>query len=133
MTSRLKLLASAVGLVGVATMAPAHAQTKPAPTAAAAAPGAAQFRMRCQSCHSVTPGAAAALGPNLAGVVGRKAAATTFRYSDALKRSGLTWTRPNLDRYIAAPTQVVPGTRMVIKVTNPTERAAIIDFLAARR
>lgn len=91
--------------------------------------GAAIFRMRCGSCHTVVPGARAVLGPNLSGVVGRKAAATTFNYSPALKASGLTWTRANLDRFITAPARMVPGTRMVIAVSDAAQRAALLNFL----
>lgn len=90
------------------------------------------YRQRCQSCHG-TAERPSPLGPNLTGVVGRKAAATAFNYSPALKKSGLTWTRPNLDRFLSAPTRAVPGTRMVISLTNPAQRTALIDYLAGRR
>lgn len=92
--------------------------------------GATIFRMRCASCHTVTPGGRAVLGPNLSGVTGRKAAATTFNYSPALKASGLTWTRANLDRFLAGPARMVPGTRMVIAITDPAQRAALLNYLA---
>ena len=124
MTPKTTLLASGAALMA---LAPAQAPAAPAPD------GAALFRMRCQSCHSVSPGPVSVLAPNLAGVVGRRAASTPFRYSDALKKSGLTWTRANIDRYLSGPMQMVPGTRMVIKVSNPAERAAIIEFLARTR
>jgi cytochrome c len=67
----------------------------------------------------------------LRGVVGRKAAAvTSFNYSTAMKQSNITWTQANLDRYLAAPTKIVPGTRMVIAVSDATQRAAIIKYLS---
>lgn len=124
---------SVAALVGLTALVPQLALAAPAPTAAAAADGGALFRMRCQSCHSVIPGATSPLAPNLADVVGRRAAATAFRYSDALKQSGVTWSRANLDRYLSGPMQMIPGTRMVIKVSNPAERAAIIAYLAGPR
>ena len=65
----------------------------------------------------------------MSGVAGRKAAATTFNYSPALRASGLTWTRANLDRYITAPSRMVPGTRMVIAVSDAAQRAALLNFL----
>ena len=100
-------------------------------TSAVAAPdGGTLFKQRCGSCHS---GPTSPIAPNLAGVVGRKAASTGFHYSPALKASGLTWTRPNLDRFLSGPQQMVPGTRMVIRVTDPAERAAIITYLAGKR
>lgn len=91
--------------------------------------GGQAFRQRCQACHSATVAKTSPLGPNLAGVVGRKAAASPFAYSPALKASKLTWTKASLDKYLAAPTKMVPGTRMVVSVPDPAQRAALIDFL----
>ena len=121
----MKFALAAPSLLVVATLLAAEA-----PAVAPAPDGGTLFRQRCQSCHSVTPGQASTLAPNLAGVVGRKAAATGFNYSPALKASKLTWNRANLDQYLTAPTRMVPGTRMVIPVADPQQRAAIIDFLA---
>jgi cytochrome c len=91
--------------------------------------GATLFRQRCQSCHSVDPAKTTPLGPNLSGVVGRKAASTKFNYSPALKQSNVTWNRANLDRFLTGPGRMVPGTRMVVVVSDPTQRAAILDYL----
>jgi len=95
--------------------------------------GETLFKQRCQSCHSVTAARPATLGPSLRGVVDRKAASTAFRYSEALKNSGLTWNRANLDRYLAAPSKMIPGTRMTVSLTDPRQRAAIIGFLEGVR
>jgi cytochrome c len=101
-----------------------------AASAQAAPDGGALFRQRCQACHSVTPGQPAAIAPNLSGVVGRKAASTAFNYSPALKASKLVWSKDVLGKFLSGPQQLVPGTRMVILLTDPAERAAVIDFLA---
>lgn len=117
------LLPSALLMLG----APVAAQAQASPD------GAILFRQRCASCHVASPNAATRLGPDLAGVVGRKAAsAPRFNYSPALRNANITWTRANLDRYLAAPTRMVPGSRMVMSVPNPAQRAAILDFLARR-
>ncbi len=119
---------AAAPLLALALPSPAPAQS------AAAAPNGEQlFKQRCQACHQVAAGRPATAGPNLAGVVGRKAASTTFNYSPALKGSKLVWTGANLDRYLTAPTRMVPGTRMVINVANPAQRAAIIQYLSHAR
>ena len=105
----------------------------PATGAAQAVPsGEALFKQRCQACHTVVAGKTAPVGPNLYGVVNRKAAAspTPFNYSPALKKSGLTWNRVSLDKYLTAPTKLVPGTRMVIALPDASQRRAVIDFLA---
>jgi cytochrome c len=107
------------------------------PQTAFAAPdkpkGDAVFRQRCQVCHSVDAKKPSSLGPTLAGVVGRKAGSLPFSYSLAMKQSAVTWTRPNLDRYLSAPGKMIPGTRMVISVSNAADRAAVIEFLSKTR
>lgn len=92
--------------------------------------GQAIFRQRCQSCHTVERNRSVTVGPNLAGVVGRKAASTTFKYSPALRGANLVWTRANLDRYLQGPTKMVPGTRMAVALTDAVQRAALIAYLA---
>ena len=114
------ILAPATALLGLAATLPAQ----PRPD------GRALFQQRCASCHATAPGARSVLAPNLAGVVGRKAGSTTFNYSPALKASKLTWTRANLDRFLSGPGQMVPGTRMVIAVSDAQQRAAILGYLA---
>ena len=90
--------------------------------------GDAVFRQRCQSCHAAGS-APSPLGPSLTGVIGRKAGATDFRYSAALKAAGITWTRDSLDKYLAGPTKMVPGTRMVVSVADAGQRAELIKYL----
>ncbi len=102
------------------------------PAAGPAPNGEALFRQRCASCHNMTPGARAVLAPSLIGVANRKAGATQFNYSAALKASNVTWNQANLDRYIAAPGRMVPGTRMVISVSDPAQRSAIIRYIVSR-
>lgn len=108
-----------------------------APPPASGAPGTpsgeALFRQRCVACHSVDPGKQTPLGPNLRGVAGRKAGSAAFNYSPQMKQSGLTWTAAELDRFLAAPTRMVPGSRMPIGVPNPAERAALVGYLTAAR
>jgi len=84
----------------------------------------------CAVCHTQTAGARA-FGPNLSGVVGRAAASVAgFPYSDALKKSGLTWTEDNLKRWIAEPSQVVPNTLMPhVSIGDPAERLYVIEYL----
>ncbi|MYM65809.1 c-type cytochrome [Pseudoduganella sp. FT55W] len=74
--------------------------------------GAFLFR-RCASCHAVGPYASAGYGPQLNGIIGRRAASTKdYKYSEAMKKSGLTWDEKTLAAYLRAPHDVVPGTSM---------------------
>jgi glucose/arabinose dehydrogenase len=63
-------------------------------------------------------------------VVGRKAGSAQFGYSKALRASGLTWDAATLDRFLASPPKLVPGTSMVVAIPDPTERKAVVDYLA---
>jgi cytochrome c len=85
---------------------------------------------QCTACHAYKPGAVGVAAPNLYGVVGRKAASTQFSYSAALKASKLTWDKATLNTFLKAPGKLVPGTRMVIAVTNDTQRENLIAYLA---
>lgn len=93
--------------------------------------GAHVFRSQCSICHSIQPGRNV-VGPSLFDVVGRHSGRVPgFRYSQANLASGLTWDSATLDRYLAAPRQVVPGTRMTYPgLKDARQRADLIAFLA---
>jgi cytochrome c len=123
MNRKFFLVAPAAALLAMASTVPA---------AGAGPDGALLFQQRCAACHTVTPGARTTLAPNLAGLLNRKAASTAFNYSPALKASNLTWTRANLERFLQGPGQMVPGTRMVISISDPAQRAAVLNYVTTR-
>jgi cytochrome c len=86
---------------------------------------------RCAACHTNIKGVPDGIGPNLFGVVGRKAASKPdFSYSTALKNSHIVWTREKLDAWIANPPKTVPGTRMAFAgISDPRQRADLIAYL----
>ena len=87
------------------------------------------FRQQCALCHSAEPGDnGGAQGPLLHGIFGRDAAATDFSYTQAMAGSGLIWNADTLDRFLAAPTQVIPGSSMVIPVTDADTRDNVIAY-----
>jgi len=93
--------------------------------------GAATFKVKCQLCHVVAPGAKATMAPNLSGVIGRKAGSTEFAmYSPQLKAYGKAWTPALIEKWLAGPTQLVPGARMAINVPDAKERGDIVAYLA---
>ena len=74
--------------------------------------GAQLFKI-CMSCHRIGPGATNLIGPELNGVVGRKAGIVEgYSYSNANKTSGITWDEATLTLYLRSPKGVVPGTFM---------------------
>lgn len=99
-------------LASLALTLPAHAQD----AAGDAAKGEKEF-LKCKACHSITkPDGTAVVkggktGPDLYGVVGRKAgAAEGFKYSDALMKLGGTgevWNEADLASYITDPNKYV--------------------------
>lgn len=95
------------------------------------ASGKAAFAM-CSACHTAASDAASVSGPNLYGVVGRKAALLEdYGYSQAMAASGITWSEAELDEFLRDPQGAVPGTAMAAgAVTDPDRRAAIIAYLA---
>jgi cytochrome c len=87
--------------------------------------------LRCASCHDATPAPSAKIGPDLYGVVGRKAASLPgFAYSAALKSQDFVWDADHLDRWIENPNAVAPGTIMAFAgIAAAADRQAIIEYL----
>ncbi len=85
---------------------------------------------KCAVCHSPEAGVTR-VGPSLFGVIGRKSATLPgFNYSTAMKEYDVTWSADTLNTYLAAPMQVVKGTKMTFPgIKDETERANIIAYL----
>lgn len=94
--------------------------------------GAQAFR-QCMACHSVKPGEHLT-GPSLAHVWNEEAGTVEgfMRYTDALKRSGITWNETTLDKWLANPAQLVPGTSMTFPGMKQRQaREDVIAYLKA--
>lgn len=85
---------------------------------------------QCAACHSLQSGKHG-IGPSLVGIYGTKAGDIPgYSFSAALKASGLTWDDATLDRWLEAPMQTVPGTKMTYGgLKDPAKRAELIAFL----
>ena len=94
-----------------------------------AARGEAKFQ-DCAACHKLEAGANN-LGPSLHGIFERKAGELAdFRYSPAIKRSGIAWTPEALEKFIADPQALVPGNRMPYAgMAGAADRADLIAYL----
>lgn len=98
--------------------------------AGSATTGAIVFN-RCAICHDNHKNGITKIGPNLFGVVGRKAGTSPgFFYSGAMKSAGFAWTDAKLDAYITSPQLVVPGNKMAFAgISNAGQRADLIAYL----
>jgi len=84
----------------------------------------------CAACHSIERGVNG-VGPTLYGIFGRKAGGLDdYRYSPALKRSGIIWTEGTLDTFIADSQATVPANRMPYAgMPNAADRGDLIAYL----
>ena len=91
--------------------------------------GKTEFK-KCALCHTTEPGKNK-IGPSLFGVVGRKSASLdNFAYSDAMKKFDHVWDDETLDKYLADPRALVPGTRMIFTgIKDEKERQDVIAYL----
>lgn len=88
----------------------------------------------CTGCHSVDGDGRSAAGPNLYGVIGRKAGSLEgYSFSDAFIASDITWDEASMDAFLADPQSAVPGNEMLAgAVPDAENRKAIIAYLAAQ-
>jgi cytochrome c len=100
------------------------------PAAAADVQHGKQLFQACAACHG-QDGKGGTLGPDLTGVVGRKAAALdNFRYSNAMQHSNIVWDENNLRAYVADPQAKVKGNRMPFSgVRNPKDADDVVGYL----
>lgn len=89
------------------------------------------FNQQCKACHTLDKDGARSVGPNLHGLIGRKAGSTEgFSSSDAMKASGIVWDDKTLAEYLKDPKGRVPGTKMVYAgLKQEAQQADLVAFL----
>ena len=130
-------------LLGLALPALALACAEPEPTRQAGTPAASSDQLalgerlshRCLACHAIEAGRNTPAAPTLFHVVGRPVAAEAgYNYSPALHALAgqyPRWTPELLDRFLADPATLAPGTEMGFPgLDDPAERRAVIAWLA---
>ncbi len=109
----LLVFALAVGLTG--------------PVSAASSDGERLFK-KCKACHSLEEGKNK-IGPSLYGVFGRAAGTVEgYKYSKALRNSGIVWTEETLDIWFQGPSKLVKGTKMRMRMRKERDRQALIQY-----
>ena len=120
----MRSLAAAGAIAGLTTATAVALAAQPAPNR-----GAQVYRRVCFSCHALEPGRNTPAGPTLHRLAGRPIAASRgFNYSPALRRFAARerrWTRVLLERFLADPEALVPGSEMSLPALSPEDRRAV--------
>jgi cytochrome c len=87
--------------------------------------------LRCAACHDISATPSQKLGPNLKGVVGRPSGSLPdYHYSAAMQQAHLVWDAATLDRWLASPNALVPGTAMAFAgLPSEADRQSVIAYL----
>jgi cytochrome c len=93
--------------------------------------GKVAFNTSCRTCHTMVEGDNR-LGPNLHGIIGRKAGSEEYAYSPAMASSSLVWDAESLDRFIRDPQTVIPGNNMKPYggISDAATREKIVAYLS---
>ncbi|WP_442920697.1 c-type cytochrome [Massilia sp. DD77] len=87
---------------------------------------------RCANCHQVGPGARNVFGPELNGILGRRAGSLPdYEYSPALRQAGFAWDEAKLAAFLRDPDAVVPGNAM--RFWGLSSERQVADLLAYLR
>jgi cytochrome c len=104
--------------------------------AADIAKGQAAFVRQCAICHTIDKGGENRVGPNLFGVIGRRAGAVPdFKYTNAFRTTAtFEWTEGLLGPWIALPAVMVPGTAMgVFPGVSDRDKDDIVAYVGAQK
>ena len=118
----MKLLKVLVPIAAIVTAGPAFAEGD-------AAAGKKVYN-KCKTCHALEAGKKK-LGPSLNGIIGRTAGSVEgFKYSDAMKDSGVVWTEENIAAYLEKPKEFIAGNKMAFAgLRKEQDRANLIAYL----
>ena len=104
--------------------------------AADIAKGEAAFVRQCAICHTIDKGGDNRLGPNLFGIVGRRAGTVPgFKYTNAFRNiATFEWTEGLLGPWIALPSVMIPGTAMgTFPGVSDRDKDDIVAYVAAQK
>ena len=94
------------------------------------ADGAKVFK-KCLACHSIERGGPNKIGPNIFGVLNRKAGSVSgYKYSKAMLAYGKVWSFEEMDGFLTKPKDWIKGTKMsFMGLKSAKDRAAVILYM----
>lgn len=91
------------------------------------------FVRQCALCHTIDKGDSNRFGPNLFGIMGRKAGTVPgFKYSPAFRSTAAwNWNDAKMGAWISSPQAMIPGSKMdMFQGVATSDRNDIIAWLA---
>ena len=84
---------------------------------------------KCAACHSLQQGKNK-IGPPLNNLLGRKAGSVAgYKYSKAMKNSGVVWDEESLDEFLTKPRKFIKRTKMSFRgIKRKSSRDDLISF-----
>ena len=92
--------------------------------------GAKVFK-KCLACHNIGKGDPNKIGPNIFGVINRRAGSVSdYKYSKAMLAYGKVWSFEEMNSFLTKPKDWIKGTKMsFVGLKNAKDRAAVILYM----
>jgi cytochrome c len=89
---------------------------------------------KCTACHMIAADGKNKIGPNLWGVIGRKAGSISdYKYSKAMVAYAKEWTFEEMNSYLIKPQAYIKGTKMAFAgLRKEKDRASVILYMNSK-
>ena len=89
---------------------------------------------KCSACHMINDGGKNMIGPNLWGVIGRKAGSIgDYKYSKAMIAYAKEWSFEEMNAYLIKPQAYIKGTKMAFAgLRKEKDRASVILYMNSK-